>query len=113
MRYIFFFSIGFLVSVCAHAQPYPSRPISLVVPLGPGSQADNVARVLAERLQAALGQPVLVENRPGAEGMIGTESVAKAAPDGYTLLFSLSSPLTIAPTLYAERIRRSEERRVG
>src|SRR5260221_7580476 len=86
-------------------QAYPSKPISLVVPLGPGSQADNVARVLAERLQASLGQPVIVENRAGADGMIGTESVAKAAPDGHTLLFALSSPMTIAPTMYAERLR--------
>src|SRR3989442_13629198 len=91
-------------------QAYPSRPISMVVPLGPGSQADNVARVLAERLQAALGQPVLVENRPGAEGMIGTESVAKAPPDGHTLLFAIGSAMTIAPTLYAERIRYDTER---
>ncbi len=91
-------------------QAYPSKPISMVVPLGPGSQADNVARVLAERLQAALGQPVLVENRPGAEGMIGTEFVAKAAPDGHTLLFALSSSFTIAPTLYAERIRYDSEK---
>ena len=90
-------------------QAYPNKPISMVVPLGPGSQADNVARVLAERLQAALGQPVLVENRPGADGTIGTEFVAKAAPDGHTLLFALSSPLTIAPTLYA-RIRYDSEK---
>src|SRR6266702_1396550 len=93
----------FCLAFCGEgfAQAYPSKPISMVVPLGPGSQADNVARVLAERLQAALGQPVLVENRPGADGTIGTEFVAKAAPDGHTLLFALSSPLTIAPTLYA------------
>src|SRR5258706_9939178 len=94
----------------AFPQAYPSRPISMVVPLGPGSQADNVARVLAERLQAALGQPVLVENRPGADGTIGTEFVAKAAPDGHTLLFALSSSFTIAPTLYAERIRYDSEK---
>lgn len=66
--------------------------------------------MLAERLQAALGQPVLVENRPGADGMIGTESVAKAAPDGYTLLYSVAGPMTIAPILYAERIRYDSER---
>ncbi len=94
----------------AFPQAYPSKPISMIVPLGPGSQADNVARVLAERLQAALGQPVLVENRPGAEGMIGTEFVAKAAPDGHALLFALSSAMTIAPTLYAERIRYDSEK---
>src|SRR6266852_9835950 len=92
------------------SQGYPSKPISMVVPLGPGSQADNVARVLAERLQAALGQPVLVENRPGADGTIGTEFVAKAAPDGHALLFALSSAMTIAPTLYAERIRYDSEK---
>jgi tripartite-type tricarboxylate transporter receptor subunit TctC len=102
----------FCLAFCGEGFPqaYPSKPISMVVPLGPGSQADNVARVLAERLQAALGQPVLVENRPGAEGTIGTEFVAKAAPDGHTLLFALSSPMTIAPTLYAERSRYDSEK---
>ena len=100
------------LAVCGEGFPqaYPSRPISIVVPVGPGSQSDNVARVLAERLQAALGQPVLVENRAGADAMIGTEFVAKAAPDGYTLLFSLSGPLTVAPTLYAGRVRYDSER---
>ena len=94
----------------AFPQGYPSRPITIVVPIGPGSQSDNVARVLAERLQASLGQPVIVENRAGADAMIGTEFVAKAAPDGYTLLFSLSGPLTVAPTLYAGRVRYDSER---
>src|SRR6266849_3401872 len=94
----------------AFPQAYPSKPISMIVPLGPGSQADNVARVVAERLQAALGQPVLVENRPGADGTIGTEFVSKAAPDGHTLLFALSSPLTVAPTLYADRTRYDSEK---
>ena len=100
------------LAVCGEGFPqaYPSRPISIVVPVGPGSQSDNVARVLAERLQAAFGQPVLVENRAGADAMIGTEFVAKAAPDGYTLLFSLSGPLTVAPTLYAGRVRYDSER---
>jgi len=100
------------LAVCGEGFPqaYPSRPISIVVPIGPGSQSDNVARVLAERLQASLGQPVIVENRAGADAMIGTEFVAKAAPDGYTLLFSLSGPLTVAPTLYAGRVRYDSER---
>jgi tripartite-type tricarboxylate transporter receptor subunit TctC len=93
--------LGLAVWSQAFPQAYPSKPVTMVVPLGPGSQADNVARVLAERLQAALGQPVVVENRAGADGTIGTEFVAKAAPDGHTLLFALSSPMTIAPTLYA------------
>src|SRR5258708_5755678 len=100
------------LAVCGEGFPqaYPSRPISIVVPVGPGSQSDNVARVLAERLQASLGQPVIVENRAGADAMIGTEFVAKAAPDGYTLLFSLSGPLTVAPTLYAGRVRYDIQR---
>src|SRR5882672_5578186 len=100
------------LAVCGEGFPqaYPSKPISLVVPLGPGSQADNVARVLAERLQASLGQPVLVENRPGAGSMIGTEAVAKAAPDGYTLLYSVAGPMTTAPTLYAGQIRYDSEK---
>jgi len=80
------------------------------VPVGPGSQADNVARVLAEQLQVRLGQPVIVENRAGADGMIGTEAVAKAAPDGYTLLLSFSGPLSVAPSLYAGRVRYDSER---
>jgi len=81
-----------------------------VVPVGPGSQADNLARVLAEQLQAGLGQPVIVENRAGADGMIGTEAVAKAAPDGYTLLLSFSGPLSVAPSLYAGRVRYDSEK---
>ena len=81
-----------------------------MVPVGPGSQADNLARVLAEQLQAGLGQPVIVENRAGADGMIGTEAVAKAAPDGYTLLLSFSGPLSVAPSLYAGRVRYDSER---
>ena len=81
-----------------------------MVPVGTGSQADNIARVLAEQLQAGLGQPVIVENRAGADGMIGTEAVAKAAPDGYTLLLSFSGPLSVAPSLYAGRVRYDSEK---
>jgi tripartite-type tricarboxylate transporter receptor subunit TctC len=101
---------AFLLCAPARAQTYPSRAISLIVPLAPGSQPDNVARVLAEKLRGALGAPVLVENRPGADGMIGTEAVARSAPDGYTLLFAISGPLTIAPALYAGRIRYDSEK---
>jgi tripartite-type tricarboxylate transporter receptor subunit TctC len=74
------------VSRIAYAQTYPTRPITLVVPITPGGAVDGAARILSEKLQERLGQPVIVENRPGAGSLIGTGAVAKAAPDGYTLL---------------------------
>ncbi|CAJ91488.1 Tripartite-type tricarboxylate transporter, extracytoplasmic receptor component TctC [Cupriavidus necator] len=81
------------------AQPWPARPIRMVVPFPPGSSPDLIARIVTEKLAAALGQPVVVENRPGAGGNIGTGMVARAAPDGYTLLFTINGPLVTAPTL--------------
>jgi tripartite-type tricarboxylate transporter receptor subunit TctC len=74
----------------AHAEAFPSRPISLVVPLTPGTTIDILARLYADRLQALLGQPVVVLNKPGAGGVIGAEAVAGAKPDGYTLIFANS-----------------------
>jgi tripartite-type tricarboxylate transporter receptor subunit TctC len=74
----------------AHAQTYPSKPISLVVGFSPGGSADVLARLLSEKLQAALGQPVLVDNKPGAGATIATAAVAKAPADGYTLLLVTS-----------------------
>jgi tripartite-type tricarboxylate transporter receptor subunit TctC len=88
-----------LFAGAAAAQAYPSRPIKVVVPWPPGQATDIAARVVAERLQAALGQPFVIENRPGAGGAIGSEAVAKSAPDGYTLLAASSGPLSIMPNL--------------
>src|SRR5689334_24701444 len=82
------------------AQAYPSRPVRLVVPFPGGGPLDFMARLLAERMADALKQPFVVENRPGASGNLGTESVAKAAPDGSALLFVLETPLTVSPWLY-------------
>jgi tripartite-type tricarboxylate transporter receptor subunit TctC len=81
------------------AEPYPSKAIKVVVPFAAGGQSDVVARLIAERLSAAFGQPLVVENVPGAGGLIAAAAVARAAPDGYTLFLPNASTLTIAPYL--------------
>ncbi|HYG45877.1 MAG TPA: tripartite tricarboxylate transporter substrate binding protein [Bordetella sp.] len=88
-------------SSTAYAQDYPTRPLTLIVPFSAGGGADMVGRILAQKLTASLGQSVVVENRPGAGGNIGAEAVARAAPDGYTLLLT-SSAFVINPSLYAK-----------
>jgi tripartite-type tricarboxylate transporter receptor subunit TctC len=78
---------------------WPTRPVRLLVAYPPGGVSDVVARLLAERLQGPLGQPVVIENKAGASGAIAMDAVAKSAPDGYTLGFSAISPLTLSPHL--------------
>ena len=86
-------------SSAALAQAYPNRAVKVIVPWPPGQATDIAARVVAEKLQVALGQPFVIENRPGAGGSIGSDVVAKAAPDGYTLLAASSGPISIMPHL--------------
>ncbi len=81
---------------------YPSRPIRLLVPNPPGGAADTIARVLAPKLAEALGQPIVVENRPGSNGNLSSELAARAAPDGYTLLLGQDSQIVISPHLYTK-----------
>jgi tripartite-type tricarboxylate transporter receptor subunit TctC len=95
------------VAVLAFAQPciaqsYPVKPVRFVSPYAPGGGTDAMARVLAQKLTDALGKQVYVENRPGGGGIVGTELVAKAAPDGYTILLGSKGPLTVNPALYAK-----------
>ncbi|WP_295143549.1 tripartite tricarboxylate transporter substrate binding protein [uncultured Reyranella sp.] len=86
------------VPVCA--QDFPSRPLKLVVPYAPGGGADSVARIVAKRVSENIGQPIVIENKGGAGSIVGTDLVAKAEPDGYTLLLGQSGPISINPAVY-------------
>jgi tripartite-type tricarboxylate transporter receptor subunit TctC len=88
-----------LLSGVASAQGYPNRAVRVIVPWPPGQATDIAARVVAERLSQSLGQPFVIDNRPGAGGSIGTDAVVKSAPDGYTLLAASSGPISIMPNL--------------
>ncbi len=91
-----------LGTAAAHADTYPSKPIKLIIPYAVGGSTDQTGRLVAKSLAERLGQPVVVENRAGAGGTLGQDFVAKAAPDGYTLLFSAAGPLTVTPHTYAK-----------
>jgi tripartite-type tricarboxylate transporter receptor subunit TctC len=93
------FFVSLLFAGLACAQAYPNRPVKVVVPWPPGQATDIAARIVAQKLQEALGQPFVVDNRSGAGGSIGSDLVAKSAPDGYTLLASSSGPISIMPNL--------------
>jgi len=90
-----------LLAAPAAAQDYPTRPVTLIVPFPAGGGVDVIGRIVAEKLTAALGQQVIVDNRGGAAGVIGTRIAKAAAPDGYTLLMATSGSIAINPTLYA------------
>jgi tripartite-type tricarboxylate transporter receptor subunit TctC len=104
MRKMFLMAAASLLALASavHAEPgYPAKPIRLIVPFAPGGSTDVLARLLAEALRPELGQPVIVENKAGAGGNIGGDFVAKAPPDGYTLLIAAAGPTVINPSLYA------------
>jgi tripartite-type tricarboxylate transporter receptor subunit TctC len=89
---------GIFLSQQAHAQNYPNRPVKIIVPFATGGPADNYARFMAQRLQENLGQNFVIDNKPGAGSVIGTDLAAKASPDGYTLLL-MSNTQTVNETL--------------
>ena len=94
--------VGALLPFAAHAQPWPAKPVKMVVPFTAGGSTDTVARIMSEKLTTRLGQPVIVENKAGAGGALGSDFVAKAAPDGYTFLVGTSSTMAIAPWVYTK-----------
>ena len=91
-----------LSALPAGAQDWPSKPVKIVVPFGPGSTPDVVARLIADHLQKKLGQPFVIENKPGASGNTGTDAVAKAEPDGATIGISIGGPLAINTLLFSK-----------
>lgn len=92
--------LGATIGGAAHAQTWPSKPITMVVPYPAGGGTDAVARLIAEKIGAKLGQTIVVDNKAGASGLLGTSTVAKAAPDGYTILVALSTQFVINPFLF-------------
>jgi tripartite-type tricarboxylate transporter receptor subunit TctC len=101
LRFLVLGCSGVLALGAAHAQTYPAKPIRIIVPYPPGGGTDVIARTLAQKMTETMGQQVLVDNRPGANGIIGSDAVAKAAPDGYTALITLATHV-INPALYAK-----------
>jgi tripartite-type tricarboxylate transporter receptor subunit TctC len=99
MKRISFLIASLLCAGIACAQSYPARAVKVVVPWPPGQATDIAARIVAEKLQASLGQPFVIDNRAGAGGSIGSDVVAKSPPDGYTLLAASSGPISIMPNL--------------
>ena len=102
VRVVLSFVLLALCSLPALSQTYPARPVKIIVPYGAGGPADIYARFLGARLQPALGQPFVVEDRPGGGSIVGTDAVAKSAPDGYTLLM-MSNTHTVNETLIPKK----------
>jgi tripartite-type tricarboxylate transporter receptor subunit TctC len=99
-RFLLAAAFGFALAASARAQEYPTKPIRIIVPYPAGGSADLLPRIFAEKLSAKWGQPVLVENRPGAGGNVGAEIAYKAEPDGYTLFATAPGPLVVNQNLY-------------
>jgi tripartite-type tricarboxylate transporter receptor subunit TctC len=106
---VLFAASAAMVPVFAQTEPYPSRPVRMVIPFAPGGASDFIGRILQPKLAEELGQQVVVDNRPGASGGIGVETAATATPDGYTLLLGNVSALGIGPNLFATIAKRARD----
>ena len=99
MKFRLFLILCLVLPMSAMAQAWPTKPVRIIVTFAPGGSSDIVARLMAIPLQAELGQPMIVDNKPGAGGTIGALDAANAAADGYTLLLSNSAPISISPAM--------------
>ncbi|MEK7875228.1 MAG: tripartite tricarboxylate transporter substrate-binding protein, partial [Pseudomonadota bacterium] len=97
-----FLLVGLLAAACASAQSYPVRPVRVIAPFTAGSAIDTLARVIGQKLADSWGQQMVIDNRVGANGIIGTEAAAKSPADGYTLYFGNISTLAVNPHLYSK-----------
>ena len=102
-------SAGFAAGAPAVAQSYPAKPITIIVPFSPGGGVDTMGRLLAEKLRVVLDQNVIVENKPGASGMLGAQTVARAAPDGYTIMLGSAGETAINAYVYKEKMNYKPE----
>src|SRR3954469_21360993 len=100
MRFLAAVALAAFLATAVHAQEWPAKPVRIVVPFPAGGSADLMPRIVAEKLSEKWGQPVIVDNRPGAAGNIGADGVFRAEPDGYTLMSSPPPPLVINKLLY-------------
>jgi tripartite-type tricarboxylate transporter receptor subunit TctC len=101
------------VGTAAAQDAYPSKPIKIIVPYTAGGGVDTVARLLGDKLGKTLGQPVIVDNKPGASGMLGATAVAKSAPDGYTLLLSAAGEIAVNPSLYKGKMQYDPQKELA
>jgi len=106
------FAFVLALAASAPAQDYPNRPVKVIVPYAPGGAVDIVARIVTDQMRQSLGQPFIIENKPGAFGILGLEELARAKPDGYTLMFGNNNANVITPILYPGKMKIDAEKDV-
>jgi len=101
-----------LASTASAQDAYPNRPVKVIVPYAPGGAVDIVTRIVTEQMRQTMGQPFVIENKPGAFGILGVEEMARAKPDGYTLMVGNNNANVITPILYPNKMRINAEKDV-